>query len=94
MKRIKHDYPRPLPKHMARIWASLKDCDRLCCEQDPTEEGRENGGLRWWIEPGARPASPKASLQLCKLGFLIPVGDSLFGLETSQTYRKPLPESA
>lgn len=48
-------------KLLAKIGAGT-----LCCEAGDTQAGIDNGGLRYWVEPGGRSARPASAKALIK----------------------------
>jgi hypothetical protein len=73
-----------LPKRIWRVVDRCRGGERLCKSLRQTEHGETV--VEFAFEPSARRVAPALARAAIETPFLKPVGDGLFGDETSQTW--------
>jgi hypothetical protein len=83
-RKLREENGIKLPKRVWKVIDRVRDGGKLCKFLRPID-GLE-GDTQFFIEPKGSRIAAKSAQEAIKSGLLKPVGDGLFGEETSQTW--------
>ena len=85
-RRPKHDYPRPLPKRVAKVLADVREGQTLCRCFRPRAIGEADDVTVWWFEPSGRQVGPGTARAVVSTGMVAPRDPGLFGDADAQSW--------